>query len=156
MCCWRRVASAYFSNARRSRRNRPPPRGQHTRRARSTPERRASYRSYSVTGPTCAVLLGCHPPLRGLKPYHARIRLYDGQLLAIGRDEYIEGWPYGGYGIGARTVRVDDITHGGLGLIDHDFAVNAERHYIDPRAVSIEDMIAGAREERLLCDPKCW
>src|SRR5215813_14246313 len=101
------------------------------------------YVTYDPAG-VALTLMVCHPLLRGLKPYHAQILLYHGQLLARGRDEYVERDPWGK--VGSRAVWVDGITHGGLEHIENDYTVNAERHCVGPRAVSIENMIAGARK----------
>ena len=84
-------------------------------------------------------------------------RRYGGDCLAIGRDEETEGWPTRDeHCVAACTVLVDRIAYGSIEILQHDFAADADRHGVCPRAVSIEDMISGVSPWRWLCYPECW
>src|SRR5438552_18899858 len=107
-----------------------------------------------LTPPPCncrpaTLLVGCHPSLNARRII-AWIRRNARECLAIGRDEYIEGWPWASVNAnsdGASTVRVDRILRGRDDIVKLDDAVDTERHSVRPRAVAIEGLKPGVRGE---------
>jgi hypothetical protein len=61
-----------------------------------------------------------------------------------------------GYGVGARTVRVDGIAYGGDEILPHDRTVEGDRHDVCPCAISIERGSCRARVLRRAPYCRTW